>query len=141
MKTKIRLIIALFVGSVFTITSCKYEDGPAFSLRSKEQRLTNTWRVEKAYEDADDITEDFDQYELQMFSGGDARVAALFVFGDVSFEFETEGSWELINKSEDLELDFENNDADRVYEILRLKEDELWLREKGGSLELHLEPK
>ena len=41
---------------------------------------------------------------------------------------------------EDLSFDFENNAADAIYEILRLKENELWLREKGGDLELHLAP-
>jgi hypothetical protein len=38
-------------------------------------------------------------------------------------------------------MDFENDDADRTYQILRLKEDEMWLREIGGEDELHLMPR
>lgn len=142
MKTILKSITALFVGATFILTSCnKYEDGPAFSLRSKTARIANTWQVDKAYEDAEDVTDQYDQYELQMFSNGDARLAALYTFGDFTFEFETDGTWEFENNAEDLALDFDNDDADRTYEILRLKEDELWLKAKGGSTELHLEPK
>ena len=75
-----------------------------------------------------------------MLSDGAASLAALYTLGDLTFEFSTSGTWSLENSNEDLELDFENNAADKTYEILRLKEKELWLREKGGSLELHLEP-
>jgi hypothetical protein len=142
MKINIQLMAILFTGMVFTLASCsKYEDGPGFSLRSKKQRLANTWEVEKAYDDSKDVTEYYDQFELQLFTDGDARLVALYVIGDFSFEYETDGTWDLVNSGEDLELDFENNDADRTYQILRLKEDELWLREKGGNVELHLEAK
>jgi hypothetical protein len=33
-----------------------------------------------------------------------------------------------------------NDDADQTFFILRLTDDELWLREKGDDLELHLKP-
>ena len=45
------------------------------------------------------------------------------------------------NNKEDLRLDFENDNADQIYQILRLKEKELWIKEKGGDDELHLIPK
>jgi hypothetical protein len=123
------------------LSSCsKYEEGPAFSLRSKEERVANTWKVDKAMENGNDVTGSFDQYQLEMLSGGQASLAALYSLGELNFEFETDGTWSLENNNEDLRLDFQNDAADRIYEILRLKEDELWLREKGGSLELYLEP-
>jgi hypothetical protein len=137
--TPVLLLLALVI-SIGSISCSKYEDGPAFSLRSKTERISNTWRVEKAMENSSDVTSDFDQYQLQMLSDGDATLAALYTLGDLTFEFQTNGTWSFENNSEDVRLDFENDAADRTYQILRLKEDELWLREKGGTLELHLRP-
>ncbi|MEX1132953.1 MAG: DUF5004 domain-containing protein [Flavobacteriales bacterium] len=138
-NTTITLLLA-FTGTIALSSCSKYEDGPAISLRSKTERLSNNWQVEKAYDNGSDVTSSFDQYRLEMLSGGSAALAALYSIGDLNFEFETTGTWELVNSNEDLRLDLENDAADRTYEILRLKEDELWVREKGGSLELHLEP-
>lgn len=134
------MLMLAFSGSIVLSSCSKYEDGPAFSLRSKEERISNTWRVDKAMENGSDVTSSFDQYELQMLRDGAATLAALYSLGDLTFEFETTGTWTFENSSEDLRLDFENDAADRTYEIMRLKEKELWLREKGGSLELYLKP-
>lgn len=128
------------LGSIGLSSCSKYEDGPMVSLRSKKERIANTWKVEKAMDKGSDVTASFEQYKLEMLSDGAASLAALYTLGDLTFEFETKGTWSLQNSNEDLQLDFENNAADKTYEILRLKEKELWLREKGGSLELHLEP-
>lgn len=140
-----RITNKLFTAAVVVFTmlagSCKYEDGPIVSLRSKEQRLANTWKVESAYNDGNNVTSSYDQYELQMLTDGKARLAAIYTLGNVTFEYETDGRWELINDKEDLKLDFEDNDADRTYQILRLKEKQLWIREKGGDTELHLIPR
>lgn len=139
MKLKTILSIAC---SILILASCKkYEDGPLLSLRSKKERIANTWTVESAYDNGEDVTDDFDQYELQMLVDGNASLAALYSFGDLNFEFETDGTWDFEDNKNDLALDFENDDADRTYEILKLKEEELWLMEKGGNLELHLEPR
>jgi len=134
------LVIAL--AATMLSTGCKkYEDGPAFSLRSKKERVANTWRVGQALNGGQDVTSDFDQYELQMLSSGNATLSALYTLGDLSFELQTSGTWSLQNSNEDLRLDFENDDADETYEILRLKEDELWLRTMNNDLELHLVPR
>lgn len=140
MRTTTIMLMLAFSGSIVLSSCSKYEDGPAFSLRSKEERISNTWRVDKAMENGSDVTSSFDQYELQMLRDGAATLAALYSLGDLTFEFETTGTWTFENSSEDLRLDFENDAADRTYEIMRLKENELWLREKGGSLELYLKP-
>ena len=133
------LLAIITLGSLST--GCgKYEEGPDFSLRSRRERIANTWRVEKAMNGSDDVTSAFDQYELKMTKDGDATLTANYALGDLTFEFATNGTWDFENSDEDLKLDFENNDADETYTILRLKEDELWVREKGGNLELQLEP-
>ncbi len=51
---KIRLsglfLALVMVMSTLTFQSCgKYEEGPAFSLRSKKSRLVNKWKIDKLY--------------------------------------------------------------------------------------------
>jgi len=118
----------------------KYDDGPMFSLRSREERISNTWRIDRAMNGSDDVTSAFDQYELRLTKDHDASLTATYTLFGTDFSFTTSGTWSFENKDEDLRLDFEDSDADETYQILRLKETELWLREKGGDLELQLVP-
>jgi len=48
---------------------------------------------------------------------------------------------EFSNQKENIVLDMENDGADETYQILKLKENELWLRELGGEIELQLKSK
>lgn len=136
---KISAITLLLV--LIGFTSCKYEEGPAISVRSKKERMANTWKVVKAMDNGEDVTSHYDQYELQMLVDGDASIAAIYTSGNFSFEYESNGTWTFANNKEELMLDFEDDAADNTYQILKLEEKELWLREKGEDTELHLEPK
>lgn len=139
MKTSHLLIPAFIL--VLSVSSCsKYEDGPAISLRTKNERVANTWKIEQAMRNNQDVTADYDQYVLTMTKDGDARLEAIYSSGQFTFQFETDGTWKFDDSKEILILDFENNDADASYQILKLKEDELWIREQGGEDELHLIP-
>ena len=54
---KIKMIAAykmLMVIAVLLLAGCKYEDGPAISLRSKKARAANTWQIDKAFENGVD---------------------------------------------------------------------------------------
>ena len=134
-----RSMIALV--AVTGLMGCKkYDDGPMFSLRSREERISNTWRIDRAMNGSDDVTSAFDQYELRLTKDHDASLTATYTLFGTDFSFTTSGTWSFENKDEDLRLDFEDGDADETYQILRLKETELWLREKGGDLELQLVP-
>ena len=125
--------------ALFVLPSCnKYEEGPAVSLRTKKERVSNEWQIENAYRNGEDVTDEYDEYALRLRKDGDAELAALYSSGDFTFEYETQGTWSFEDKKEELNMDFENDEADRRYQILRLKEDELWLREIGGEDELHL---
>jgi len=139
MNSRMKIMMALVAAATFT--SCqKYDDGPFFSLRTREERIANTWKVEKAMNGDNDITSSFEQYELKLKKNRDATLTAQYALGSLSFEFATSGTWDFENSSEDVRFDFENDAADETYEILRLKETELWLREKDGDLELRLVP-
>jgi hypothetical protein len=139
---KITTITTLALTLVFALSSCnKYEEGPKLSLKSKKARISNEWVIEKATRNGEDVTSSYDEFTLQMMDDGDANLAALYTFGNFSYEYETQGTWMFTDSKNNLKLDFEDNDADQEYQILKLKTDELWLRELGGEDELHLMPK
>ena len=126
---------------ILTVSACrKYPDGPSLSLRSKTERAINHWKVAQALDNGKEVTSDYNQYELDIKKGGTASLAAKYSFLGSDYEYITNGSWTFVNEKEDLSFDFENNDADGVYLILKLKEDEMWLKKNGGTVELHFVP-
>ncbi len=142
-NTRKTLSIALVsILSAGFITSCnKYEDGPTVSLLSKKARMENTWAIENAYRNGENVTEDYDQYTLKMTKNGDANLTATYTAGSFSYQYETQGTWTFKDDKESVMLDFQDDDADQLYQILKLEDDALWLREIGGEDELHLKTK
>jgi len=138
MKTG-KWILTMGVLLTVAIVGCnKYEDGPGISLQSKKERVANTWKIEQALRDGEDVTSDYDEFTLRTTKDGDAELAALYSFGAFSFEYETMGTWQFETDKENISFDYQDDDADVTYQILRLEEDNMWLREKGGEDELHL---
>jgi hypothetical protein len=136
---KITTILTFALSTVFALSSCnKYEDGPSISLKSKKARVSNEWAIESASRDGEDVTSSYDEFTLQMMDDGDANLAAIYNFGNFSYEYETQGTWMFTDDKNNLKLDFEDDDADQEYQILKLQTNELWIRELGGEDELHL---
>lgn len=77
-------------------------------------------------------------FDVEFQKNGSAKLNANYKALSVAFTFDTKGTWTLEDKDEKLRLDFEDNEADGTYTILKLKEKELWLKEAGGEEELHL---
>lgn len=124
------------------LSSCnKYPDGPAISLASKKARVENTWVIEKAFRNGNDVTNEYSVYTLDLNKDGDANLKATLDFGSFTYQGETNGTWEFNSNKENIIFDYANNDFDNTYRVLRLKKDELWLREIGGEDEIHLQPK
>jgi len=139
----INLIFALVIALAFIFSSCKkYEDGPAFSLRSKKERIANTWVIESAVRNDVNITDSYKDFILTLNKNGSATLQLKVIIFSSEVFLQTDGTWLLEEFNENLRLNFENNDYDRYYEILRLKENELWLKEIGyNGDELKLSPK
>ncbi|MCI5056979.1 MAG: lipocalin family protein [Flavobacteriales bacterium] len=139
---KLKNAILPIFGITLLATSCeKYDEGPLISLKSKEERLANTWVINSAMENDQDATNDYDHYELFMTADGDAELDANYIFLDQEFDIETNGTWDLMNNDEQIVFDYEDDDFDKTYQILKLTEDELKLREVGEDLELTLNTK
>lgn len=125
-----------------TFVSCqKYEDGPALSLTPRTERVANTWKIAYAEEDGENVSSDYDQYELYISADGDTELDATFTSFGVEYSTSTDGTWTFTDEQENIRFDFEDDSQDNEYEILRLKNDELWLRDLDQNLELHLLPK
>ena len=136
------LLIAL---PLLVLASCnKYEDGPAFSLRTKTQRLSNNWQVSSAYQNGTDKTSEFNV----VFAGYllDIRKDNTYTlsFSPLSAGTVTDsGTWEF--NSDQTHVILTNSDGEQQdYTILRLKEKELWVRfhdDNNDEWEVHLVPK
>jgi hypothetical protein len=118
------LLIGLAIA--FLLPACKYEEGPKISLRSKKARVVNQWKVEKISQNGYDITITY-QASLP----------------DLVCDFKDDGtvinSWtqggQTVNDSETWEftsdkagLNITSGGIATTWDILRLKNDEMWLK-------------
>ncbi len=126
-KNKYTFGLLLILALGFT-SSCKYEEGPFISLRTKKERVANTWQVEKIIQDDGDE-----------FSGDDVPDTEYTFTKDGKFKVDGNhvGSWEFTNSKEKIRFEFAGGSSES--EILKLKEKELWVENDDGD-ETHYEP-
>jgi len=115
---------------VFAICSCnKYPDGPAISLLSKKERLSNTWKIEQYFENGVNKTADannvFKDYTMSIDKSGSYLLTyKLFSILSVS----ESGTWTFVSNKENVL--FSRTSPSPVttteWSILKLKEKELW---------------
>lgn len=145
MKKSLSILIGILL---FLSPSCKkYEEGPSLSLRSKKARLENKWMYEKILVNKIEkpLDSDDQKFRLSFEKEGLAVKEIANASGPASFV----GDWYWQDDKEKLKTIFDytyfGNPVHEVteYEILRLKNKELWLKEiKGGgdTLEYHFIP-
>ena len=105
------------------VTGCKkYDEGPLINLTPRNERVANTWVIDEATADGDNVTADFDNYVLTLTTGGDATLLATYTVFGADLNYDTNGTWAFQNEDEELVLDFEDNAADGIYQIRRLTE-------------------
>ena len=142
-----KLIALFFLSFVLLVSSCKkYPEGPAISLRTKSERIANTWKISKYLEDNVDKTSDFNtifnNYTLKTTKGGDYTLT----YKALSLANYTEtGSWSFSSDKKDITLlqSNPNNGTSSTWQILKLYEKELWVRKidsNGKTQEIHLVP-
>lgn len=140
MKTMKTILIGLIASA--TIVSCnKYEEGPAISLIPKKERVANTWVIYHAEDNGNDVSDDYDQYELYLTSDGDAELSADYTFLGTQYQTETNGTWNFTSDKENISFDYEDDSQDGEYQILMLTEEEMRLRKTGDDLELRFTEK
>ncbi len=126
----------------FLIFSCKkYPDGPNFSWTSATERVANNWKVGKALDGNTDVTSDFEKYEITFTKNYAATLSAKYKAFGITYQYVTEGTWSFGDNEKKLIVNYNDDNADKTYIILKLAEDEMWLKEEGTNLELHLIPR
>ncbi|MFY0644908.1 MAG: hypothetical protein JXR19_10615 [Bacteroidia bacterium] len=114
---------------IFNFSSCTYEDGPTFSLKSKTGRLVGEWNVlELAGTKATNNT----IYEMEFEKDGDIELKIEYDYGGYSYSNTIKGEWEWGNGKESLELDFDGG-FNYELEIKRLTNKELKAEDEDGD--------
>jgi len=129
MRNSFKLILSILT-LVFVLGSCsKYEQGPGLSLLTKKARLTGYWIAESKTTESGVVTfyteeKTFNLNKDESFQ----RDSELITFLEV-------GTWTFSNEKGSIVLTYKKNGNNYVeeLEIIRLKNDELWLRNSGGD--------
>jgi len=131
------LFFSVIIGTLSIIACVKYSDKLLFNWKSKPEQLARNWIIEKATINGRDVTSDYERFILSLTERGDAGLFAKFQSKKIKFEYKTIGKWFLMNNQNKILLDFENNEADVVYHILSIKNNEIRLKKDDESLELN----
>lgn len=136
------LLVTVFTLAALTTACDDYAEGPSMSFRSKSSRVVNTWVVEYALVNGEDRTYRYDSTTMDILEDGTFEFTS-FVDGDSLVQ---EGLWDLIEDDTQIRLLYTDPAIfpDRAFwEIIRLKEKELWVKEDQDSVvyELRLMPK
>ncbi len=142
-----RIILSLL--ALFLLASCSYEEGPWISFKSKEERIANQWFVPLAIDASEEeITSNFKRQFFLFTKDGKVKIyfnekreepdsiSGTWFFSDKKSTF----NWVLDADAQRLEeLNF-YYPAEQAFEILRLYEDECWLKDEADG-RLFLKPK
>lgn len=131
MKKQIGFILAAV--TVLSVASCgKYEEGPGFSLRSKKARITGVWDAKEYVQSNGTVTADTDPETLELTKDG----SAIYNSNDPNGSFSLNGTWDFASDKEQVELTFTffgSSDTERST-IVRLTNDEMWLKDTDGDM-------
>ena len=140
MKTQKLTIMAILLISAFLISnSCKkYEEGPLLSFRSAEKRVINNWKYD--YVSSGDIASDISSNSYINFEK-DGKFEGTTYSG---YKIDNGGTWQLTDNNKYLKIAFFTSSEcctmDNTYnfEIIKLKEKEMWLKDNNYKTVWHL---
>ena len=154
-RTFFRLVLLL--GFVALLTACTgYDEGPAINFTSAEKKLADTWRIAEATQNGQDVTARYAEDYMEFSEEGDfLYFESQYAISLPPFTQDTvvglvgQGTWQFVEQKQALELlysfrypDFYNLNysydvtRNEYWEILRLFEDELWLKNDSVTLKL-----
>ncbi len=137
-----RLHIVLIALVAILVSNCKkYEEGPAFTLLTKKARISNTWELDKYYENGVDKTNDaktaFKDFKLIIDKNNMKYSKSFSAFGLLAYG-ET-GSWKFTSDMESIEFDPENYSlAPYTWKIIKLKNTSLGFSYTSNSVNVKL---
>ncbi len=129
---------------VLFVACSKYEEGPAFSMRSKAERISNHWVISTVYLNGTDITMSYysTHRNFQLNIGRDKQYTLTYAPSPTEFHMEN-GDWRFNGDKTHVVLS-DSNGGEVDYTIRKLDKSELWLsstNNEGHEVELRLMPK
>ena len=128
MQKKIFTTLVVLITILFIMPSCgKYEEGPAFSIIPKKNRVANIWKIEKVFindVDRSDIYQEYiNSYKLELTKDEKLTVEYTTNIGSIS----ENGTWVFENSAENISFTVSGDKT--TFKILRLTSGEMWLEE------------
>ena len=134
------ILLTILVSFSGIQSSCKkYPQGPFFSLRSKIDRLCNSWVIEEYLEDGQNKTDSFKLYYADF----------IWHYGaDNSFDFygklngtawSRSGEWHFINAKSKIRLLNQASDSSYEMKIEKLMKAHLWLSQQDTASKIKRE--
>ncbi len=136
MKKLTNVAVVLSILSVCFASCNKYDEGPAFSLRTKKSRVTNNWVIDLAQRNGTDATA---QTRISVSIKDDGSVTYKDTVNTLTGDsiIVAKGLWEFDQKGENLLLVFSESEGGvtdaKVWYILRLTGNELWVNQDTGE--------
>lgn len=130
MKTIVKL---LFLSLLFVSLSCsKYEEGSYFTLKTKMNRITNTWKPVKYYYPNGSSTSEVDEGLITLRKDGSASLQ----LGEGDLVFNLNGTWNFINDKEGVNVYVSalGQTSNENYEIVKLTSKVLKVRDKNDTV-------
>lgn len=123
-------IIFLFVAGLFIISSCKYDEGPLISFRTYEKRISGNWEIEYSAFNGQEVTLPINKSIDIKYNYEFTNQSPIVSLGS--------GIWSF-NKSF-TKIEFYNNSTldslYAVYDILKLRNRKLWIRNSTNEYRL-----
>lgn len=128
--------ISILLLLIAAICACKkYEKGPNFSLKSKKSRVANNWQVESFIDKGIDKTSIFNNCVFEFSKDNGLISKTPNGSFNASWEFDEEDDDDENNSdNKEVEIKYSSKDAicnelEGDWTIIRLKENEFWLRD------------
>ena len=124
------ILLGAAVVTMLNFHSCKkYEDGPAFSLRTKKSRLKGEWEVVEIIDNNGQKITGVD-VEMEFEKDGDFSTTFTYSYYGTTYTSKYDGEWEFSSDKEELEVTV--NGQREVWEIKRLTNKEFWFEDEDG---------
>jgi hypothetical protein len=113
---------------IFNFSSCKYEDGPSISLRTKKGRLTGEW--EATYIAGQKVTNG-QSFILEFEKDGDVTVETTYSYYGYTSTYSSKGEWEWEDNKKSLEITFDGDKEE--WDITRLTNKEFEFEDSDNN--------
>ncbi|MFN6945848.1 MAG: hypothetical protein ACK4ND_12945 [Cytophagaceae bacterium] len=111
------ILMGLFMGPIFQ--SCKkYPENPLIVMKSRSERVANTWKVDTVKKNGDDYTSFLQGYSETYIKNG----AYSYQWGLANGS----GVWEFQNKDKEIKLTGNDGHSSRTLFIEKLQENDFW---------------